>query len=139
MPHIDVYLFNKKGIKRDLTLVLDEGEEILSCIKKGMIDNNLSEVKVEAIEGRAKELLLNYFVRNNFKSSTEKDANIMLASGGFKLSYGELFGSAKVVTGGKPPVHGTLVKGIAADGLTIKLSFVELVDNPLAIKDEKKK
>jgi len=52
----------------------------------------------------------------------------MLASGSFKLSYGDLYGSMKIATSDKPPMHGTLVKGTAHDGFVIKLSFVELID-----------
>ena len=129
MPHFDAHLFSKKGIKKYLNLELENGEGILESVKKGMEENDLKEVKVEKIEGPVEEILLNYFEKGNFKSSVVKDCTIMMASGNFKLSYGELFGQAKVVTNDKPPVHGSLVRGKAQDGLKISLSFLELVEN----------
>jgi hypothetical protein len=128
MPHFDAYIFNKKGIKRNLTLILDEGDGILESIKQGMIQHGLNEVKIEGAEGKVKEVVINYFEHNQFKSSVLKDSNVMLASGSFKLSYGDLYGSMKIATSDKPPMHGTLVKGTAHDGFVIKLSFVELID-----------
>ena len=129
MPQIDAHLFNKKGVKKFLKLELEDGEGILESIKQGMKENNLKEVKIEKIEGPVEEILLNYFEKGTFKSNVIKDTNIMLASGNFKLSYGDLFGQTKVVTNNKPPVHGSLVRGKAKDGLKLSLSFLDLVEN----------
>ena len=129
MPYIDAHLFNKKGVKKYLSLELEDGEGILESIKKGMEEHELKEVKVEKIEGAVEEILLNYFEKGTFKSSVLKDCKIIMASGNFKLSYGEIFGQTKIVTDDKPPVHGTLVRGKAKDGLKLSLSFLELVEN----------
>jgi len=107
---------------------LDEGDDILSCIKQGMEENNLELVNVEGIDGVMREGLINYFEKNSFKSSVIKDKTLILASGSFKLNYGEVFGNMKIVTQDKPPMHGTLVRGKAGQDLTIKLAFLELVD-----------
>jgi len=128
MPYIDTHLFNKKGVKKYLSLELEDGEGILESIKKGMEEHGLKEVKVEKIEGPVEEILINYFEKGAFKSSVLRDCNIMIASGNFKLSYGEIFGQTKVVTDAKPPMHGSLVRGKAKDGLKLSLSFVELVE-----------
>ena len=128
MPHFDAYLFNKKGIRKPLTLILEEGEGILESVKAGMQQHNLSEVTVEGAEGRVFDTLINFFERGNFKSTVLKDNNVMMASGNFKLSYGELFGSMKIITSDKPPIHGTVVRGKAHDGFTLKFSFLEMVD-----------
>jgi len=129
MPYIDTHLFSKKGVKKYLSLELEDGEGILESIKKGMEEHDLKAVKVEKIEGPVEEILINYFEKGNFKSSVLRDCTIMIASGNFKLSYGELFGQTKVVTDDKPPMHGSLVRGKAKDGLKLSLSFVELVEN----------
>lgn len=128
MPHFDAYIFNKKGVKRSLTLILDEGDGILESIKQGMVQHGLKEVTIDGVEGKVKEAVINYFERNQFKSSVLKGSSVMLASGTYKLSYGDLYGTMKIATADKPPMHGTLVKGTAHEGFTIKLSFVELVD-----------
>lgn len=128
MPHFDSYLFNKKGVKRNLTLILDEDDNILDSIKVGMQKHGINEAKIESVEGMIKECLINYFEHNNFKSQILKNAPIMVASGSFKLSYGDLYGSMKIATAQKPPIQGTLVKGKASQDLTIKMSFVEYID-----------
>ena len=129
MPHVDAHLFKKKGVKRELKLLFEDGDSILEGIKSGMREHGLDSVKIESMEGSVQEALINYFVGNSFKSSVVKDKKIMLSSGGFRLSYDELFGSMKIVTSEKPPLHGTLVRGKAKDGLTINLSFLELIDD----------
>ena len=134
MPYIDAALFNKKGVKRMLTLILDEGDGILESVKQAMVEHKVHEVTVESVEGRLKEAVINYFERNQFKSSALKGSEIMIASGNFKLSYGDLFGTMKIATNEKPPMHGTLVRGKASQGLTINLSFIEFID-----KEEKPK
>ena len=128
MPHIDAHLFKKKGVRRTLRLILDEGDGILESIKASMKEHGINEVKVESVEGNVKDCLINFFERNQFKSLTLSGNKVMIASGGFKLSYGDLFGSLKIATEDKPPMHGTVVRGKAAQGLTINLSFMEFLD-----------
>ncbi len=130
MPHIDAALFTKKGVRRTLTLILDEGDGILESIKAAMLEHKINDVKIESVEGCVQEAVINYFERNMFKSSTLKGNRIMIASGNYKLSYGELFGTFKLATEDKPPMQGTLVKGKAAQGLTINLSFMEYLEKP---------
>ncbi|VVB99480.1 Uncharacterised protein [uncultured archaeon] len=127
MPPMESQIFRKKGVRRYLTLVLDEGDGMLESIKASMLEHAVYDVKIEAVEGNVQEAVINYFERNQFRSSTLKGNEIMIASGNFKLSYGELFGTFKLATGDKPPMQGTLVKGKAANGLTISLSFIEYI------------
>lgn len=134
MPHIDAALFTKKGVKRSLTLILDEGDGVLECIKAGMIEQGLNEVKIEGVEGTIREGTINFFERSQFKSASLENSPVMIASGGFKLSYGELFGSMKIATDTKPPLHGTFVRGKAKEGLTLNLSFTEYIDKPVPPK-----
>lgn len=134
MPHIDAALFTKKGIKRSLTLILDEGDGILECIKAGMLGQGINEVKIERVDGTIREGTINFFERSQFRSATLDNSPVMIASGGFKLSYGELFGSMKIATDTKPPLHGTFVRGKAKEGLTLNLAFTEYVDKPAPAK-----
>ncbi len=130
MPHIDAALFSKKGLRRSLTLILDEGDSIIDSIKASMQEHGLNEVRIEGAEGAVQETTINYFERSQFRSTVLNGNRIMVASGNYKLSYGELFGTFKLATEDKPPIQGTLVKGKAAQGLTINLSFIEYVDKP---------
>ena len=128
MPHIDAHIFNKRGVKKELTLVLDEGDSILDSVKRAMGEHNVPEVNVEEAEGTIKEGAINFFERSSYRNAQLRNSRVIRVSGNFKLSYGELYGTMKIFTYDKPPLHGTLVKGAAAQGFTLKLSFVELVD-----------
>ncbi|MCR4369502.1 MAG: hypothetical protein NUV67_06385 [archaeon] len=128
MPYVDAHLFSKKGVKKQLTLILEDDDGIEESIKAGMKEHKLNSVTIESVDGSVKEAIINYFEGNSFRSSTIKDKAVMIASGSYKLSYDELFGTMKIVTNEKPPMHGTLVRGKAKDGLTIRLSFVDIVD-----------
>ncbi|MCR4335157.1 MAG: hypothetical protein NUV57_01320 [archaeon] len=126
MPHVDAHLFNGKGIKKNLKLVLDQGDGLIESIKQGMKEHHLDKVQVGFVDGKIQEAVINYFEGGNFKASVIKNKTILTASGSFTLSYDELFGQMKIVTADKPPVHGTLVRGKAEDGFTINLTFVEI-------------
>ncbi|MEM0359753.1 MAG: DUF296 domain-containing protein [Candidatus Diapherotrites archaeon] len=125
-PHVDAILFNKKGVKKILTIVLDDGEDILKCIQKAMEEHGLKEVKVEDMSGTMKEGYINYFEGGHFASAKFKDKPILRANGNFKLSGGDLWGTMHICTADKKPIMGTLIRGLAANGMEIKVSFVQL-------------
>ena len=126
MPKIDAFLFDKKGSKKNLVLILDEDDGVIECIKQGMLEHKLELVKVESIEGSIKEAVINFFECGHFKSAVIKNKVLLKVSGNFKLNYGELFGQMKIVTDERPPIHGTLVRAKANQDLKLTLSFIEL-------------
>ncbi len=125
---MDTHLFNKKGVKRELALVFDDGDNILECIKQAMQGHGITEVNVEEAEGAIKEGAINYFERSSYRDAKLNNNRLMRVSGNFKLSYGDLFGKMNIFTYDKPPLQGTFVKGKAAQGLVLKLSFIEFID-----------
>jgi len=125
-PFIDSQLFDKKAVRKTLTLSLSDGEDVLSCLKQAMKDNGIKECSVVDINGKLKLGLINFFERSQYKTLELKDRPMLKASGNFKLSFDDLWGSMHVSTAEKnKPTTGTLVKGTAAEGLEIKLSFIE--------------
>ena|SRR3989338_2590854 len=128
MPYIDAHLFNKKGVKRTLELILDDGDNVLDCVKSAMQEHNVAEANVEGAEGSLKNGVINFFERSSYKTADLNNNRIMRVSGIFKLSYGELYGNMKIFTYDKPPLQGTLVKAKANEGFRLTLSFVEFVD-----------
>ena len=126
MPAVDAYLFNKKGEKKILRVILDEDDAILTCIKKAMKENNVGDCKVENAEGYVKEATVNYMEGSTYKSKVFKDTKVFMASGHFKLNFDELFGVLHLSLGDKRPVSTTFVKGTAKQGLEIRLSYVYL-------------
>jgi len=124
-PFIDSTLFEKKAEKKTLALVLSEDENVLSCIRQAMKDHSIRECSVADINGKIKLGLINFFERSQFKTMQLENQAMLRASGHFKLSGGDLWGSMNVSTAGKKVTTGTFVRGTAAEGLEIKLSFVK--------------
>ncbi len=124
-PFIDSTLFKKKAEKKTLALVLSEGENVLSCIRQAMKDHGVRECNVGDINGKIRLGLINFFERSQFKSLRLENQAMLRASGRFKLSGGDLWGSMNVSTAGKKVTTGTFVRGTAAEGLEIKLGFVK--------------
>ena len=107
-----------------MTLILCEGENLIECIKQGMIENKITKCDVIEVSGKISGLI-NYMDGHKYKSSELKEQEILKASGHFKYGYGELWGKLNIFTSGRKPLSGTLVKGTALDGFEIKLSFIE--------------
>ncbi len=128
VPHFDSLLFNKKSVKKFLTVSFDEGENILDCLKKAMLDHGLKECRVEGLDGTIKSAKVNFFDGGKFGASTIKNKPIMAASGNFKVSGGDLWGSMNICTSEKKPLSGTFVTGFAGENLQLKVSFVEIPD-----------
>ncbi|MFH1257290.1 MAG: DUF296 domain-containing protein [Candidatus Diapherotrites archaeon] len=126
MPYIDAQLFKKKGEKKVLRLVLDEGDIVLDSIKKAMAEHEIEQAKVEDMNGILREATVNYMNGSRYESKVLKNQQILRASGNFKHHYGELYGSMNVSTADKNPLTATFVKGKAAEGLEIKMSFIQL-------------
>lgn len=129
MPYVDSMIFKKKGEKRKIKLTMEEDEKILSCIRQGMKENNVNEVKIIGVNGKIKSGMMNYLDGSKYLVFDFNNTEIVRASGNYKLSYDELFGSMRL-TVGKPPINGVFSKGTATEGLEIELEFIELMDLP---------
>ena len=128
MPYIDSQIFKKKGEKKNLTITLSEGEPILGSIKIAMAQNKIEEVRVEDMSGKVKEATISFMNGSKYECKILRNQKILRASGNFKLNFDELYGNMHISTAEKNPLTGTFVKGSAADGLEIKMSFVEIKD-----------
>ncbi len=126
MPQIDTIIFNKKGKRKTLTLILDENDDVLASIKQGLKQHGLKEARVDDMQGTVKEGVVSYMEGSQYKAKNLQNQKIIKASGNYKLSFDELFGSMHVTTAGKNPLTATFVKGKAAQDLQIKLSFIEI-------------
>ncbi len=116
----------REPIKKNfLTLVFDEGDDIYSCIKEGMIQNNVKKCSVVDCSGFLKNGTINCFDRNNYKKIDFLDKEISKASGEFKLFPKEFSGLLKILTREKKPLSGTLSKGTASQNLELKFIYFE--------------
>jgi len=129
-PHVDSIIFDKRAVKRNLKIQLDDGENLLGAIKEAMAQHKISECKVEDIEGEMKDGFINYFEGSSYKNASLANRKMLRASGTFRLNFGELWGTMHISTADKRPLSGTFVKGTAKEGLKIRLSFIDM--NPQA-------
>ncbi len=124
-PVFDSILFNKKAERKMLTLALSENDGILSAIKEGMQLHKVKEATVVEVNGKVKEGEINYMEKNKYKTMKLRDIAVFRASGSFKQNFDDLWGSMHISINPRNPTTGTLVKGKAAEGMEIKLSFFE--------------
>ncbi len=125
VPQVDSVIFKNKGKRKTLTLILDDGDDVLVSIKQGMKQHKLQEARVDDMQGTIKEGTISYMDGSQYKAKNLINQPIIMASGNFKLSFDELFGSMHVTTAGKNHLTATFVRGLAATDLQIKLSFIE--------------
>ncbi len=124
-PVFDSVLFNKKAERKILTLALSENDGILSAIKDAMQLHKVKEATVVEMNGKIKDGEMNFMERNKYKTMKLKDAPVFRASGSFKQNFDDLWGSMHISINPRNPTTGTLVRGKAAEGMEIKLSFFE--------------
>ena len=125
MPkNIDSVLIKEPLKKKTLTLEFDEGDDIMSCIKMGLEQNDIKEADVTNSEGALTTATVNAMEGSKFKKIDFSNMKIMRVSGHFKLGGGDLWGSLHVFTEGRKPISGTLVKGKASQGFKLMLSFL---------------
>ena len=121
---IDSIVIREPIKKQILTLQFDEGDNVISCIKQGMEMNNIAECDVVDVDGVLTSATVNAMEGSKFKKIDFTNTKIMRSSGHFKLGGGDLWGSLHVFTEGRKPISGTIVRAIAGQGFTIKLSFL---------------
>jgi len=123
MPHVDKLIGKEAPIKKTLAITLDEGDNILPCIRKAMQDNNVSECKALEVNGSIREATISFHDGERQRYRVLKDTELLRASGKLRLSYGELYGSLTISTADKAPIKGELVRGTASFPLEFKFSF----------------
>ncbi|MFA5358166.1 MAG: DUF296 domain-containing protein [archaeon] len=116
-------IYTGKAEKKVLRLVFSDGDDVVSCIKQAMAENNLRECKVVEVSGNLKEAVINCFEGNRYKKMDLKNKEIVGVSGIFKFGGGDLWGNMRILTAGAKSINGTLVSGKAAEGFQLGLSF----------------
>lgn len=126
MPkQIDSIILKEPVRKSYLTLIFDEGDDVISCIKEGMEQNGVKECDVVDVDGVLTSATINSMEGSRFKRIDFSNKRILRLSGHFKLTAGDLWGSLHVFTEGRKPISGTVVSAKASQGFLIKLSFVK--------------
>lgn len=118
------YYYNKAK-KKVLTLELEEGEDVFESIKKSLLEFKIKECKVDGMDGTIKNGVMNALNGTRYQTIKLENTQIINASGNFKTSFGEMFGSLHVLAKVSKPVSGTLASAKAANNLKIRLWFYE--------------
>lgn len=125
MTRFDDILGKEKEVSKTkkLKLILDEGDELLSSIAKGMQENNLTRVKLDTIHGT----LLKGTVLDDQQSQKIEvsDKEIISAGGTFSLTAGDLWGTLSIFLDKIKPITGKVINATAKEGTEIILSFEE--------------
>ena len=127
MAETEFELFPKRRVNKYLTVILDEDEEIIGCLKEALKNNELEECTIVGCEGVVKHGVINYFHKHVYKSKTVKDATVINGSGRFVRGARDYEGNLHLMLpldGEK--VNGTLVKGKAENDFKINLRFSKI-------------
>jgi predicted DNA-binding protein with PD1-like motif len=121
---VDSRIITEKLSRKILTLIFDEGDDVVAGIRKTMQDKNIRECRVDDVSGVLAEAIINTFEGNCYKKLDLKNKEVLRASGTFKFTGGDLWGTLHVFTEGRKPISGSVTSAKAAEGFTLKLSFV---------------
>jgi predicted DNA-binding protein with PD1-like motif len=110
----------EKKEKKKISIILDEDDDVLKSIEKGLKENNVKSAEITSINGFLKEGLINSI---NEGKIVINNAEIIKASGKFKFGGDDLWGKMNVFTGNKKPLTGQLLKGIAKQDFEITLEY----------------
>jgi predicted DNA-binding protein with PD1-like motif len=131
MGNMDSEFFNRDKVKiKDLVLVLDDGDNILDCIKQGMIENHVSKAEIIGFEGSIKNATVSYFQRSTMRNVELNDTKkVVKANGDFKMDFADnhrVFGRIRLIyLENDKTFEGILVRGHAAGELKITLQYME--------------
>ena len=129
---INAQYFNSKGSVKNVTLELEEGEDIFVCIRQGMREQSITQADVTGINGEILSGTVNYMLGSQYKHKNIVDAFPINASGHYEMrgkARDELFGSMKIVLQeGMNQNAYTLTAGKAKNGLKIKLKFIHFIE-----------
>lgn len=118
-----------KAEEKFLRVMLEDGDEIVPCIKSAALEQGLSEFRVAEMRGFWKDGFMNFFQGSKFKSRKSFDVELITAgSGKFVKKGNDYTGDLHIaVKVGGGIINGTLLKGKAAKELTIRLKFLQMV------------
>ncbi|MFH0715075.1 MAG: DUF296 domain-containing protein [Candidatus Diapherotrites archaeon] len=119
----------EKAEYRFLSLVFENGEEILPNFFRALKDNNIQECTVAEGSGSIREAEMNYFQGSAYKRRKSfGDEKVTAASGKFHSEKDKWIGDLHVVVArGNQRINGTLLKGKAAGEFRLTAKFAVMV------------
>lgn len=111
--------------KTYITITMDEGDDVYTCIRQTMQDNKLIRCNAETCSGNIKEGSVNRYTGTAFRPIDIVNMPIARVSGPFILRGGVFTGTLNIFSDETRPLTGNLLKGTAAQDFMLKLSFIK--------------
>jgi len=116
--------WQKKALKKTMTLQFDEDDDILKGIESAMHENCIFKADVAEASGKIKSGLGNYVQGSQYMTKCFNDTEIKIATGHFELGKKGLFGVLKIIPKDLNS-HVSIGKAKAKKGMEIKLWYYE--------------
>lgn len=131
MGQLDSQMFDKSKNKvKEITLSFDENDDIMPSVIQAMKENKINKATILSFKGKLKDATINYFQKSQIKSYSFIDPKeVIRGNGEFKLDPkdGQLFGRIRMnFNDNGKTAEGILIRGIACDGLTLILQYVDM-------------
>lgn len=112
-----------------LSVVFEEGEEIVSNLKKALAENSVEKCRVISIEGKIKDLDINVFVAGEFNERHVEDEYRLVSVHGVFEEKGNLGYNGGLTVSlageGHKALGGDLVKGKAVGEVVVKAEVIK--------------
>ncbi|HIH33094.1 MAG TPA: DUF296 domain-containing protein [Candidatus Diapherotrites archaeon] len=130
MEELHSRICGEKAIEQVLTIQLEDDDDILKCLKKAMLENEIKEGRIIEVRGFWKKGVMNYFLKNQYKSrKTLGIEKITAGSGKFAKEGNDFIGDLHIVTKiGNQLLNGSLLEGKTARELEIKVKFCRFLE-----------
>ena len=130
MEELHSRICGEKAIEQVLTIQLEDDDDILECLKKAMRESGIEKGKIIEVRGFWKEGMMNYFLKNQYKSrKTLGIEKITAGSGKFAKEGNDFIGDLHIVTKiGNQLLNGSLLEGKTSGELSIKVKFCRFLE-----------
>lgn len=111
-----------------LTIILDDGDEVISCIEKAFKEQNIKKAIMISAQGKLKDSKMAISRAGSLRQRIYSEAlKIKQVSGEFNKINKDYFGDVNISLE-KDPIHvvsGVLLKGYADGEVTLKLKIIK--------------
>ncbi|MFH1544770.1 MAG: hypothetical protein ABIE23_01585 [archaeon] len=128
MPLMESQILTEKAELKYLNLAFDEGDEVIPLMKQALMEAGIDNAKIVGCSGIIRQGIMNYFQKSFYKSRELNNTRVMNGSGRFVKEGNDFRGDFHIaVLIGSQYWNGTLVKGIASDGFSIRIEFISFL------------
>jgi hypothetical protein len=129
MGDLDTVIYDGKSVEKNLTLLFEEGDDVIQGMKKAIQEHNIKEARAVSADGELQDAVIQYFIHHKFSTHQLKNGRIINVSGRFLNLKDGIYGDLKVsFLLGMQMWNGTLTKAKAKKGFQLTLKFREKIE-----------